>query len=193
MSDTMSKEEMLEYLRLAYADRGKFAPKMTFFQRCEVLALYRKGITREALAEMYGVDRRTITHIYNPTSVHYKNVRQLEINMGREIFMRTYLNEETLSRAVQHHKEKVESTPKNNKHANGKAGIHVVRGLNCEYDHRVHVRWLEPDTDIQEAGWYYRDMDSDFPDRWFCTSEESLKTSQACYNAMLKDIMDRIA
>jgi hypothetical protein len=106
--------------------------------------------------------------------------------------METYLKPDNYRRALAYSdtNKKVESV--NNRQATNKAGIHAMRGPMCTFDHRVVIQWREPDGDIQVAGWYYKDLDSDLPDRWFCVGEESCKTSQACYLAAMEDIADKI-
>lgn len=190
-----TKEEMLAYVTVVGMGQrmltGKFAPKMSFDQRCELLALYRKGYTREALAKLYGVDRRTVTHIHNAQSSHYRNVREEELRLGRENFLEKYITADSMAKVME--LAAVESEV-NNKQAKGKQGIHTVQGPMCKYPHRVRIEWKEAnDKDILTSGWYYNDMDSDFPDGWFHTGPESMKTSQACYEGMLEDITDRLS
>ena len=84
----MTRAEMLEFFAKKNSE-NKFGAKLDFTQRCEILALRHAGVTREVLADMYKVDRRTITHIYNPMSPHYKNVREQELRMGRDSFRDT--------------------------------------------------------------------------------------------------------
>ena len=188
MTDTKTREERLALL--ASGGSNKFAAKLTFTERCEILALRHAGVRREVLAEMYNVDRRTITHIYNPMSRHYANVREQETTMGRERFRDTYLSDDLLSEALTYVDEK-KVDDNNNPKANGKQGIHVVRGVMCKYDHRVAIKWVE--SGVSEPGWYYCDLDGDFPDMWFAGSGDgALKTSQACFKAMLEDITDRM-
>jgi len=67
-----------------------------------------------------------------------------------------------------------------------------VRGKNCEQEHRIIIQWREKDDTLDAAGWYYKDLDGDFPDAWFCVGDESRKTSMACYAAMVNDIADKI-
>ena len=185
----VTRDERLALVPLRYRESGKFAAKLDFQKRCEILALYRKGITREALAIMYGVDRRTITHIYTQQSPHYKNVRQEEVSLGPARFADMYINDDILNRALTYKQEKDGEKPNNNKFARGKAGIHNVRGKMCEYQHRVIIEWRE---DQEPPGWYYLDLDGDNPLMWFSTGEDSLRTSQSCYSGMLMDITDRI-
>jgi hypothetical protein len=171
---------------------GKYAPKLSFQQRCEVLGLYKLGYTRESLSRMYGVDRRTITHVYNQLSPHYKNVRVELLRMGQPEFLAKYITDEVRARAqsfVQKNKEDF-----TNKNANRKAGTHVVRNSMCKYDHRVIVGWVEAgEQNVEVSGWYYRDLDSEWPDAWFTAGgPESLRNSQACYSAMMEDIADKI-
>jgi hypothetical protein len=190
-----SNEEMNAYLVAVNTGRGllmgKFAAKLTFEQRCEILALHRKGCTRENLAKMFGIDRRTVTHIYNPQSPHYRNVREEEKRLGADNFFGKYVSQESMARMIAFGNEK---GPDNNKSSNRKAGIHTVQGPMCKHMHRVRIEWKEAnDHDIPVSGWYYNDLDSDFPDAWFQTGPDSLKTSQACYTGMLEDISDKIS
>jgi len=184
-----SKEERIALLKLLYVDGNKFAPKLDFEKRCQILALNHTGITREALAKMYNVDRRTVTHICNPLSHNYKNVREHEIGLGTERFRKEYLNDTLINQALAFRQENEKEANKNNKFAKMKEGIHVVKTANCEYEHRVIIGWRE---DEGEPGWYYKDMDGNLPDRWLCSDDESMKTSQSCYIAMLKEIADKL-
>jgi hypothetical protein len=191
MHDNLSREELLEFLKAKNAEISKFAPKLTFDQRCEILALRHAGVRREVLANMYGVDRRTITHIYNPFSPHYKNVRELEIGMGKEQFRDKFADTELLNKALAN--SVVEGG--NNRYANKRAGVNIMRGPMCNYDHRVIIEWRTPENTrgITEEGWCYRDMDSDSPDDWFVAAgSDSMKNSQACYAAALGELMDKL-
>ena len=189
---SFNREEGLALLSLVgISDRNKFSAKLTFVHRCEILALTRMGYSRETLAKVYKVDRRTITHICNPTSAHYKKVREEELLVGYKQFQEKYVTHEVHLKVLafrDDHKDK------NNKFANRKMGLHVVQGHNCKYAHRVTIGWIEGGTHtVEVSGWYYRDLDSDFPDSWLTTSDpEALRTSQACYSAMLEDITDKL-
>jgi hypothetical protein len=169
----------------------KFAPQLTFDQRCEILGLHRIGYNADALAEAYGVDRRTITHIHNAKSTRYKNVRAEEKGIGPQLFIEKYVTPE-----VRAHVEtfKVQLSGGNNPAANGMAGIHPVKGVNCEYTHRVVIGWCDPaSSEVEVPGWYYKDMDGDFPNQWLRSEpDESLRTSRDCYLAMAKEITDKI-
>jgi|KBSSwiStaDraftv2_1062776.scaffolds.fasta_scaffold670711_2 hypothetical protein len=188
----VTREERIALLSLAFTNDNKFAPKLDFKRRCEILALVRLGITRDVIAEIYAVDRRTVTHIANPISPHYKTVKREWDRLGAAKFQELYLEEETLNRALAYRATKQKIKPVNNMYANGKMGIHNVRGPMCSYDHRVAIGWREVDEKIHIAGWYYRDLDGDNPDDWFCCNDESLKTSAACYAAMIDDITDKM-
>lgn len=190
--DGMRREERLALLLLTSVDKNKFAPKMTNSQRCEVLALHHKGFRREVLAKMYKVDRRTITHIYTPHSPHYKNIRNERTGIGPEEFDNKYLTDDIVNTALSFSYEIRKAEGTNNQFANAKRGIHVIQGRNCTYAHRVTISWREANGDISVSGWYYQDLDGDFPDTWFSVDEESMKTSMACYSAMLGDITDKL-
>lgn len=190
----LNRDEKLALLSLTKLRSNKFAPKMSYSQRCEVLALFHKGVPRDALAKMYNVDRRTVTHIYTVTSPHYKNVRDERIGIGEEEFRNRYLTNDLITTALSF-MQKTKSDSENNPNANKKQGLHLVRGQFCTYDHRVIISWREPaNTEgIEVAGWHYCDLDSDLPNQWFTAGgPNSLKTSQSCYSAMLEDITDKL-
>ena len=195
--ESVTREEAMSLLEAAIAAsreaNGKFESKLTFGQRCEILALYRKGCTREALAKLYGVDRRTITHIHNVKSPRYKNVREEELRLGRENFLTKYLIPEMMKKAAEI--VKPAEVPTHNKLANRMAGLHMLQNDMCSYTHRVDIKWVTPEEhpNVKIAGWYYRDLDSEWPDDWFTTQDpEALKTSQACYKAAQLDISDKL-
>jgi hypothetical protein len=203
MSDQrkLTRDEAMELLDAAVAAskeaNSKFEPKLVFTQRCEILALHRRGCTREALAKIYGVDRRTVTHIHNERSPRYKNVREEELRLGRDNFLKRYLRADMLVIAADAVQPVVEDKSVNNKKSNAKAGIHTVRNEFCDYDHRIIIQWVEKGEQdhIQVSGWYYKDLDSEWPDQWSSPFgiQDALKTSQACYTAMLADISDKIS
>jgi hypothetical protein len=173
---------------------SKFEAKLTFARRCEILALHRMGCTREALAELYGVDRRTITHIHNPKSPRYKNVREEELRLGKENFLKEYLDTDMLNAAASKITTKITAKEENNKKSNRMAGVHTMRNEFCDYDHRVIIKWLDADPNLNAAvsGWYYQDLDSEWPTDWFHGDAESLRTSQSCFNHAKMDISDKL-
>jgi len=191
MAKPTTGNERHALLSLCNWNSNKFAPKLSFAKRCEILALYRSGLSRESLAAMYKIDRRTVTHIYNPMSPHYKNVREMETGLGLDRFRETYLSEDTWNKALMFSQAK-DKGEQNNKYAKAKEGVHIVRGKNCLYEHRVIIRWREKDDVIDVPGWYYNDLDGDFPDKWFSVGDDSCRTSMACYVAMLQDITDKV-
>lgn len=172
---------------------SKYAPKLSFTQRCEILALHRNGVSRETIAKIYKVDRRTITHIYNSQSVHYRNVREEELRLGRNNFVTKYLTTDVQNAAFAFMGDKTDKLI-NNKAANRKAGIHTMRNEFCNYDHRVIIKWMEedPEKGIKVAGWYYQDMEGEWPNDWFNCGPDSLKTSQSCYTHAMEDISDKL-
>ena len=210
LSEDLSVDEVVERLRgkinsrteevsiaalLGAASRciaNKFARKLDFSQMCEVLALHRMGYNNELLSKVYGVNRRTVTHMYNPRSKHYRSVREAEKEVGQLNFAETYATPEAVA-AMEAAKATVNGEV-NNKLANGKAGIHMLRGPMCDYDHRVEIKWVEGGThNVKDSGWYYRDFDSEWPEDFFHCGPESMKSSQACYTAAIIDISDKLS
>lgn len=192
--NTLTTDENLAVISLQFINRNKFAPKMNRLERCEVLALYHAGFGRDVLSKMYKVDRRTIAHIYTPTSPHYKAIRDERIGLGPDKFRETYLTPEVINKAKQFLTD-MALPEANNRHANKKQGVHIVKPPQCTYNHRLVIQWVDAGDHkgVTESGWYYKDLDSDFPDDWFTAGgPESLKNSLACYSAALADITDKL-
>jgi hypothetical protein len=206
---TKTVEEIMDELRKyphIFRGSGRFEPKLTFDERCSVLALYLSGVHRRVLAAAFGIDRRTVAHIYNPHSIHYKAVRkQLEV-LGREVFIRRYLTEEATVkvRAVQNHREVTLSddemreepshAPIPNRKRNRKEGVHVLKPEQCEYSHRVVIGWREAvndDISGSPAGWYYQDLDGNDPELWFHSGPESLLSSQNALKGAEPELLDK--
>lgn len=179
---------------------GRFEAKLTFDERCSVLALYLSGVHRRVLALAFGVDRRTVAHIYNKSSPHYKNVR-LELNrLGREAFLKQYLTEDatrrvaevadrpevTLSDDYLKKENKAPNIPSKKWHR--KAGVNVLKPEQCEYSHRVVIAWREEPN----PGWYYQDLDGNDPDAWLHSGPESLLSSSNALKGAELEIMDRL-
>ncbi len=167
---------------------GKFAPKLNTEERCAVLALVRAGIRREVVAAAFGVDRRTVGHIANPSSLRYRETRNTYTNLGHDEFLKRYITEEVAQRVA-----KVSDAPvvedtslKVSSRANRMAGEHRVKPPQCEYEHHIEIAFMEVDG---VKGWYYRDIDSD-PDTWLHNGDDSRKTSHACYGAVLENLVD---
>ena len=183
-----SSEEKIAVIALGGAlskfGANKFAPKLSFTRQCEIVALYRMGYNADVLAKVYGVDRKTVTHMYNPLSNKYRGVKTEEKVRGTEGLIRAYVNEE-VEAAIKKHTSQVQGD--NNKIANKMQGVHIVEGVKCTFKHRVEIKWCELP---EGTGWFYKDMDGDFPEAWLRGDDDSMKNSQACYNHMLKEIED---
>jgi hypothetical protein len=181
-------EEILAMLPpAAFAQQGKFAPKLSFAQRCEILVMLRAGIGRATLAKAYGINRRTITHIESPASPHYKNVREELVRLGPDEFRAQYLTEDGAKRVRKAMIGGEDSGPKQS--ANRDRGMHTVRNDYCKYDHRIQIEWL-PDGELG-AGWYFKDLDGPFPDGWFSGyDDESRISSTACLKGAKEAVMD---
>lgn len=184
-------EQKFAILSLTKIPPGKFSAKLTFDQRCEVLALSNLGFPKEQLAKMYGIDRRTVTHICTAKSPHYKNVREEELSLGESNFKQRYVTDDLVNRALSFKQEMSANRPKNNPLANEKAGLNPIRGTFCQKMHTVMIAWRTKDQGVEESGWYFQDLDGDFPDDWFSPTPYSRQTSKACYAAMIHVIQDK--
>lgn len=187
MSDIISDISAMRFP----ASQGKFAPKLTYEQRCEVLALHHLGVPRNVLVESYGIDRRTIAHIISKNSIHYRNVRAKFAELGKDAFMQKYLNEGVKARiagAIKKIETPLPAAP--NKNASKFEGVHVVQNAFMTTAHRIIIRWCEAGIDTPVAGWYYRDADGAEPNRWFSNGEESMMNSKACLEAVRENLTD---
>lgn len=186
------------------APPSKFSPKLEFAERCAALALVRAGVDVRIVAAALDVDRRTVRHIANPSSVHYRQVRKEMENLGTIDFTVKYVTPEIVAKVEaakidpvieQDDKEVVQARTaqdgRPNPRARGMAGIHVVRPEHCRMDHRIEIAYREAD-DVAETveGWHYRDLDSEMPDTWLHCGEESLLTSQNCKRMAEVNITD---
>ena len=192
----MAYEDLISQISaMDFGPVGKYAPKLDFEQRCEILALYRSGVGRTVLAEAYGLDRRTITHIYNPNSVHYRNVREAEEKLGSDAFLKRFITENALARLRRVVKKPAEvvhdpAAPKAKRSATKHAGIHYIMTSSTSYEHRIQIGWCEATLDNDGAGWYYRDADGPDPDAWMHNGDESRITSLACLDGVKANLVD---
>lgn len=196
----MKHEEILSSISaMNLRSLNKFDHKLDFDQRCEVLALYRTGVPRAILAEAYGIDRRTVTHIYNPGSKHYKMVREEERKLGREEFQRKYLTENALAKlsalepklAKRREKAAAEPPPqyKANRSSSNRSGVQFIITADGK-ERRFLIEWQEKSVDNNGAGWYYRDLDGPDPTPWFDNGDESRVSSAACYEAIRTNFVE---
>lgn len=174
-----------------FRDRSEFAPKLNKELRCGVLAAYKSGISVNALAAAFGVNRRTITHIVSPDSHTYRDVREEYARQGHVEFVSLYMTpqvvnmlksaakaEEVTMTATEYDASTHTRARVPTKRANGSAGIQFVAKPDWPFAHRIDVQWLDansanahtsPDGKPIEhpEGWYTRDLDGEDPDFWY--------------------------
>lgn len=186
-------------------DAGRFASKLTFNERCSVLAAFLYGVNRRVLSLAFGINRRTVTHIYNPNSPHYKATRQELERLGKDRFIERYLTEDVVkkiaevkaSRKMQVLIDLSDSeisqvdqgvlTP--TKRRSSKAGFNNVKPEWCSYSHRVHIAWV---VGHFGEGWYYQDLDGPFPDQWMHSGKESIVSSTAALKGAEENVVDKL-
>jgi hypothetical protein len=178
----------------------KFEPKLTFAERCAVLALHMQGASISALAATFGINRRTVKHLISPSSTRYRAVRDQAKAMGDEDFCREYITETIASRfneakdspEVHESMDDYDTVPKADRagipspRASAHAGTNMWTPPGAEYAHRIEIKWLEANTAEDDtgpfehpAGWYSRDLDGETPDRWDGDPENGSHTSSA--------------
>lgn len=170
---------------------GKFAPKLTQEERCAILALVKSGVKRDTIAAAYDLDRRTVGHIVNPQSPRYKEIRNRYRATGHDEFIAEHLTEEVALKiaSVASDNSPAEKGNAPSPRANRLAGTHTVKPEQCSYPHRIEIKY-RPDGEFG-PGWYYRDLDSkEHPDDWFHNGDDSRKTSHACYDEAVANLMD---
>jgi hypothetical protein len=185
---TRTLDERLSEITAVTKNVGHFDPKLDMDQKCQMLALHRAGVSNRDIGQIVGLDRRTVGKVYSVKSGKYKNIREIEEQMGRTAFQERYLTEEVIEklksvRAVR----SVVPGPHPNRSATSKRGIHTVQDPDGEATHRVQIDWVE--NEGFGAGWYYRDLDSDKPNEWFHCGTESRLTSTACFEAMKGELI----
>ena len=137
---------------------GDFEAKLTFEERCQILALSILGYKRPVLAAAYRVVRPTIGYIERPSSPHYRNVRQMRRDLGDEEFVRKYVNADVLERVKEAAKSmesqlndedyklqrraETESRSTPNKRARAMEGLHQFNSQMLG-PHSVRIDWLE--------------------------------------------------
>lgn len=161
----------------------EFAPKLVEDERMAILACIEYGIMRDVVAKAFGINRRTVSHIANSGSTRYREVRRRRDEMGKDAFIQRYLTESVAQKIMANTPERkaeidVDKSQRASIHANGKAGIQVVKNDMLKAPHRVEIAFK---ADLEPKGWYYRDIDGPEHDAWFHNGEDSLRTSQACF------------
>lgn len=187
--------EMIPAKAMRSAYDGKFKAKLDRDDRLGALAAIVHGVRREVVARAFGVDRRTISHMANTSSKHYRDIRQELNKLGNEDFVKKYFTESVLRRiqnvplgdaAPQQDVTALAPNPR----AKSKAGIQVVRPEQCRFNHRVEIKFWAAGDDHPTTGWWYRDLDGDDPEKWLRNDDESLMTSQACLIAAEANLTD---
>ncbi len=186
---------MADFPEEAYRKNTNFQRKLDENDRIAIIAMYRSGIRREILALAFGVDKRTIGHMANPQSVHYIKDRKRYETLGMERVLAEIVTEEmkrkVVDATVSLRTVKTETVSKNlevSPRSANYAGIHTVRPDQCAYSHRIEIKYRDEGDD--PAGWYVRDMESLNPELWFHNGPASLKSSKACYDAALLNMVD---
>lgn len=145
---------------------NKFAAKLTFDERCQILALRLSNMSIGAIAVTFGVNRRTVTHVHKKTSPRYQNVRKLCEAMGEAAFMTKYITEDLVARVKaaadtpeaqetyieQDKKPGSTKVGRPNRNANRHSGVTMYKR------NRIEVVWVEG-LEGYPDGWYTKLLD----------------------------------
>ena len=99
-----SLEEMRAWIAANHPDmydsrNSKFAPKLTFTERCEAFALAKSGdLDRRQIAAAYGINRATLAYMLNQHGPHYKDVRREYAEYGHDRFLKKYITPNVIER-----------------------------------------------------------------------------------------------
>lgn len=176
---------------------SRFASKLSENQRCSILALIRNGVKHDLIANAYGVDVRTVSRVGNDHSPKYKSVRMLYQQLGHDAFTARYLTEDVARMVADAAPEPTPQRPNPaavtpmgvSRRANRMAGVHVIppmEGLR-KTQREVEIAFRSGIDELPD-GWYYRDIADG--DDWLHNGDASLRTSSACYQAILENLTD---
>ncbi len=164
-------------------DSRRFAPKLSFEERCQVLAACVYGINRDAVAKGFGVNRRTVHHIQNESSKSYRSVRREMERLGKDEFLKRHLKQFVIDRIDE---AWTRSPDGPSKRAVSMEGYHTIRPDHCARDHRIEVGWC-----VLEGceGWYYSDLEQE-PADWLGGDDGPFRTSRDAYEYALENVED---
>jgi hypothetical protein len=69
---------------------GKWAPKLTFEERCGFYYAYTIGVSKETIAAASGLNRGTVTRLINPRYRAYAEVHRKYGELGADAFREAY-------------------------------------------------------------------------------------------------------
>lgn len=177
---------MVEDLDLT-SKSGKFESKLSVPVRCAIYALHTVGFHRRVLSEMFSIHDRTVGHIVNPASQHYKGVRNMYQSMGRQTFHTEYLTAELVKKASRVLEAQRKSMAKPitkhessiNPRSNQKEGKHTLPS-----GRTTEIEWHDEEQTedgIVFEGWFYFDP---VTSGWIGPH----KSSTAAYKAALEEV-----
>lgn len=175
---------------------GAFAPKLSFAERCACLALLTQGVNLRHVAVAFGVNRRTLVRMEDPSSDRYRDVRDEMNRLGVVAFQAKYVTEEAITKLHAAKSDPDLDAPYSavpaagvradvaNQRASGNRGITLYKGPGHDFSHRIDVQWRDSSTSDDDSlvdGWYVCHMDVDgMSDVWHTdTDSKAHLTSQA--------------
>lgn len=168
---------------------GQFLPKLSHGERMGIYAAAKTGTNMVLLALVFGVNRRTITHMVSDASKSYGPIKREYIKLGHKEFVNRYLTPDIVARiqagmndpeisaksvmatkqldaieAAERSQKAKQTGP--NPRANTMQGLRSIKGKDG-LSHRYEIKWLDSHPNMPTAcGWFVRCLDSSMPDFW---------------------------
>jgi hypothetical protein len=158
----------------------RFVAKLSYDDRCAVLALITARVRRDVVARAFGINKRTVTHFMRGDK--YKRVKADQLGMGVDAFATKYITEDVTRRV----NEAMGSVPAQdpNKRKNQMEGHHTIDNEYLSAPRSIDIRYRE-DGAIG-PGWYFS-VDGA---TWLHNGPESIETSKTCYEAAKENLTD---
>lgn len=181
---------------LSLPQDARFAPKLSFEQRCFALCLRLEGASWPAIAAYFNVHRRTMEAIEKGPA--YKNVRDTYYHLGKDAFVEKYLDKDLMDNYLKFLKtdavkDSTKSTGKQgddpslpnwyaNPTAKGRAGENRVRNVVTGEPTTVSIDWQDSRGIDLKPGWYWSIPGEDGDPRPYSTSALALDASKRIWD-----------
>lgn len=168
--------------------RDKYAPKLSFSDRCAALGLIRLGYTRDVVSRVFDLSVRTVARMTSRNQPAYQSVRRELEGLGDDEFIAKYVTLEHVAKANSFVSAvtAIEKGEAPNPRATHKAGMGVLSSGTP-----INIIWSDEDLNKESprptydeplatgAGWYFNTPDD--KNTWFgafMTSAEAFRYAE---------------